>query len=584
MSSQLPTRSMSAPGPSRQHHDSLAVALELKSVDLRHLSRGSRVSHPYPSELEEAAIGQEMDEIDIGPPALPPPDQHEYLTGARLAVVSAATTIVVLLTMIDTSIVSTAIPRITDEFHSLDDIGWYASIYQLASAALQPLTGKIYTKFNIKWSFLVFFAIFELGSALCGMSRNSLTFIVGRAVAGAGSSGLMNGALTIAANIVSMERRASVTGLMMGTSQLGVVIGPLVGGVLTSYSTWRWCFYLNLPVGAVVFMALLFIRIPEQVKKKKPMDVLKNLHQELDLLGFILFTPAMMMLLLALQYGGTRFPWDSRTITGMFVGSGLLFSAWLVWDWMCGDEALIPFSLMRKRTVWSGSLTQWCNMTIVFSAGYFLPLFFQAVKGATPVMSGVYVLPSVLSQLVFAGMSGFLVEKVGYVIPFTVFSGTVAAVSNGLYSTFSLDTPVATWIGYQVLNGIGRGTGMSMPLVAAQAALTPAEISMVMGILVFFGMLGAAIMMALANTIFNQSLRVELTRGFHSATVAQTVIEAGATGFRRVVSQADMRMVINAYSASISRVFYLIAAAGATSVFTSLFMGRRGEAGRRRAM
>jgi hypothetical protein len=165
------------------------------------------------------------------------------------------------------------------------------------------------------------------------------------------------------------------------------------------------------------------------------------------------------------------------------------------------------------------------------------------------------------------------VEKIGYIVPFTVFSGTVAAVSNGLYSTFSLDTPMATWVGYQVLNGVGRGTGMAMPLMAVQAVLTPAEISMVMGILVFFGMLGTAIMMALANTIFNQSLRVELTRGFHNATVAQAVIEAGATGFRQLVNQDDMRMVLNAYSASISRVFYLIAAVGAASVFTSLFLG-----------
>ncbi|KAK0616757.1 major facilitator superfamily domain-containing protein [Immersiella caudata] len=514
-----------------------------------------------------------MGDIDLGPPALDPPGQHKYLRGVRFIVVSMAITVVVLLTMIDTSIVSTAIPRITDEFHSLDDIGWYASIYQLASAALQPLTGKIYTKFNIKWSFLLFFAIFEIGSAVCGMSRDSMTFIAGRAVAGAGSSGLMNGALTIAANIVPMESRASLTGLMMGTSQLGVVIGPLVGGLFTSYSTWRWCFFLNLPIGAAVFTALLFVRIPEQVEKKKPMEVFKNLHNELDLLGFIMFTPAMMMLLLALQYGGTRFSWDSPTITGMFTGSGVLFAVWLGWDWFCGDEALIPFSLMRKRTVWSGALTQWCNMTVVFSAGYFLPLYFQAIQGATPVMSGVYVLASVLSQLLFAGVSGFLVEKVGYIVPFTVFSGILAAVSNGLYSTFSFDTPIPVWVGYQVLNGVGRGTGMAMPLLAVQAVLTPIEISIVMGILVFFGMLGTAVMMALANTIFNQSLRVELTRGFHSATVARDIIEAGATGFREVVSIDNLHMVLVAYSVSISRVFYLVAAVGATSVVTSLFLG-----------
>ncbi|KAK0644201.1 major facilitator superfamily domain-containing protein [Cercophora newfieldiana] len=514
-----------------------------------------------------------MGTIDLGPAALDPPE-HEHLSGMRLLIVALAVTIVVMLTMLDASIVSTAIPTITDEFHSLDDIGWYASVYQLASAALQPLTGKIYTKFNVKWAFLVFFAVFEIGSAVCGMANSSMMFIVGRAVAGVGSSGLMNGALTIFSNIVSMERRASLTGSMMGISQLGVVIGPLVGGAFTSFSTWRWCFYMNLPVGAAVFLALLFVRIPERFEKKKPIEVLKNITKELDLVGFALFTPAMMMLLLGLQYGGSRFAWDSPPIAGLFTGSGVLFAIWLAWDWYCEDEALIPFSMMSKRVVWSGSLTQWCNMTGIFSASYFLPLYFQAIKGASPVMSGVYVMASVLSQLVFAGLSGMMVEKVGYILPFAVFAGILAAVSNGLYSTFSVHTTTAAWIGYQILNGIGRGTGMAMPLTAVQTVLNPADLSVAMGILVFFGMLGTAVMVAIANTIFNQSLRVELSRHLPDPAEFREVIAAGATGFRKLVSEEDLPLVLEAYAISISRVFFLVAGVGAISVVTALFLGR----------
>lgn len=313
----------------------------------------------------------------------------------------------------DTDTKPTQIPVITNEFHSLDDIGWYASIFQLASAAFQPLTGKMYSKFSNKWVFLFFFAVFEIGSAVCGMAQRSITFICGRAIAGMGASGLMNGALTIVANIVSVDRRASLTGLMMGMSQVGVVIGPLVGGALTSFSTWRWCFYMNLPIGAVVFVGLLFICIPELVEKKEPLKVFKNLHNELDLIGFAMFTPAMVMLLLALQYGGNDFAWDSPTITGLFAGSGVLGAIWLAWDWRCGDEALIPFSMMEKRVVWSSSLTQWCNMTVVFTAAYFLPIYFQGIKGATPAMSGVYVMPGIFSQLVFAVLSGFLGKSLG---------------------------------------------------------------------------------------------------------------------------------------------------------------------------
>jgi MFS family permease len=302
------------------------------------------------------------------------------------------------------------VPRITDDFHSLEDVGWYASIYQLASAALQPLSGRIYQKFNNKSSFLVFFAIFEIGSAVCGAATSSAMLIAGRAIAGIGSAGLVSGGLTITASAVPLEKRASLMGAILGFSQLGVAMGPLLGGAFTSYTTWRWCFYINLPIGALLVIGLFFIPLPDQTVKPSPWSVLRRLHVELDLLGSALMAAAAVQLLLALSWGGEKYSWDSATISGLFCGTGATAFLWLLWDWFWGDEALIPFSMMKVQAVWAGALTHCCVLTNILCASFFLPIYFQAVKGANPMMSGVYVLASVLSQLLVLPLAGRLGE------------------------------------------------------------------------------------------------------------------------------------------------------------------------------
>ncbi|KAI0104436.1 putative MFS multidrug transporter [Daldinia grandis] len=484
--------------------------------------------------------------------------EEQWLTGFKLFNVTAAIALVCLLIMLDTSIVATAIPRITSEFHSLADIGWYGGAYQLGSAALQLLTGKIYMNFSSKWTFVSFFAVFELGSLLCGVANSSKMLIVGRAIAGAGSSGIMNGAFTILAGSVPMAKRPTLMGFVYGVSNLGLVMGPLVGGALTQYTTWRWCFYINLPVGGLVAIMLIFVDIPEQMPKPKASTVVRTLHSKLDLIGFLLFAPAAIELLLALQYGGFQYAWNSSQIIGLFCGAGVTFIVFLTWEYYKGDEAMIPFSMIRKRTVWTSSLSYGLLMSQLFCLSYYLPVYFQGVKGATPLLSGVYLLPSILGQLFTSVLSGWLVGRVGYYLPFALIAAVMVTIANGILSTLSPTTSTGKWIGYQIIHGVGRGLGMQMPILAVQNTLPPAQISVAMALLMFSQNFGGALFLSFAETIFSNSLKT-LIPEYAPSVDPEAIINAGATGFRTVISPTEIANVLVAYSKSVDRVFYMTA-------------------------
>ncbi|KAJ5464993.1 MFS general substrate transporter [Penicillium daleae] len=245
--------------------------------------------------------------------------------------------------MLDGSIIPVAIPAITSQFDSLLDIGWYGGAYQLASSAVQPPSGKIYTYFSTKWSFLAFFAVFELSSALCGAAQSSNILIVGRAIAGPGSSVLMNGALTIIAAILPSHGQPTVMGVNVGLGQIGIACGPLIGGAFTQYVSWR--FDINLPLGAVVAGLLLFVTIPESQYKTPVSEVFRTAVNSLDLPGFVLTAPAAIMFFLALKWGGNQHPWDSSAVIGLFIGADVTFIIILLWERRRGDGAMVPFVL-----------------------------------------------------------------------------------------------------------------------------------------------------------------------------------------------------------------------------------------------
>ncbi|KAJ5375490.1 hypothetical protein N7517_007496 [Penicillium concentricum] len=514
-------------------------------------------------------------------PSLAKNDEREYLTGLKLLFVLSGVTLVCFLVMLDTSIISTAIPRMTSEFHSLGDIGWYGSSYQMASACLQPLAGRVFFNFSTKqWTFMGFFFVFELGSLLCGIANSSKMFIIARAVAGIGSAGLMNGALTIISSCAPLHKSPRLIGVMMGLSQLGTIGGPLLGGAFTEYLNWRWCFYINLPVGALVAIFLSFIKIPDQVAKPSIRLALDTIIHQLDLIGFVLFSPAALQLLLALEYGKNNNSWGSATVIGLFSGAAATFIIFLLWEHRQGDQAMIPLRLVARTPVWTSCLVIMAIFAITLCSSYYLPIYFQAIKNNSPMMSGVSTLPGILSQLLVAVASGVLIEKMGYYLPWTIFGGVFTSIGSGLLSTLNPDTQIGKWIGYQILSGAGRGAAFQTPLIAVQNTIPHAQVSIAMSILMFTQTLSGAIFLTAASAIFDSGLK-SFVPEYAQKVDPQTIISTGATGIQDAVSSGDLSGVLVAYSKSISYVFIMSAAVGVLIVVFSFGMGwkdiRRGK-------
>ncbi|KAE9380142.1 MFS general substrate transporter [Stipitochalara longipes BDJ] len=516
-------------------------------------------------------------------PSLPPhsiaknetekePVEAEYITGFKLHIVLFGLTLVGFVIMLDQTIVATAIPRITNTFNSVKDIGWYGSAYLLSLASLQPLYGKIYQYYSSKKVFLIALALFEIGSLICALSNSSELFIFGRALAGTGGAGLILGLLTILAASAPLDKRPGYLGIMMGCASLGLVSGPIFGGLLTEKASWRWCFYMNLPVGGLTGGILAFMHIPDSKQADSHLATREQKSKRLDIPGFLLFTPTIIMLLLALEWGGVTYRWNSSVVIGLFCGTGVAWIIFLLWERRQGEGAMIPLELFSHRITICASLTMLLAQGPLLLISYYLPVWFQVVKNVSPIMSGVFYMPSVGTQMIASVLTGTLTSKLGYYTPFAIIGTIATTISCGLFTTLTPTSPNVTWIMYQVLCGLGRGMVSQQPLTAIQAALPPSKVPVGTAFLMFSQVLSGALFISFGQTIFSNQLGPALAR-FAPEVDAALLLKVGATNFRSVVSEESTGRVVQAYNLALTRVFFLAMGASIGSFAASWGMG-----------
>ncbi|KAM0151807.1 hypothetical protein ACHAPG_008034 [Botrytis cinerea] len=494
----------------------------------------------------------------------------EYPTGVKLQLISLALCLSVFLMALDNSIIATAIPKITDQFHSLNDVGWYGSAYLLTTASFQLLFGKFYSYFSIKWVYLVAIAIFELGSLICGVAPNSIALIIGRAIAGLGSAGIFSGALIIVAYSVPLVKRPMYTGLIGAMYGIASVAGPLLGGVFTDKATWRWCFLINLPIGAVtVLVILIFFKAPD----REAVAVLpwSERIKEFDLLGTAFFIPAIICLLLALQWGGTKYPWGNGRIIALFVLFGVLIGIFIAIQFWKGDSATVPPSIMKKRSMWSAAWFSFCLGSYFLLLIYYLPIWFQAVKGDSAVKSGISNIPMVLTLVIVSIISGALVTTIGYYAPLMIVSSVIASIGIGLLTTFKPDTNHAAWIGYQCLAGIGIGFGMQQPLIACQTVLDISQVPTGTSVIIFVQTLGGALFVSIGQNVFTNKLAQNLAHYVPDLNPA-VVLTTGATSIQKDIAPEYLAGVTISYNNALTQSFLVAAVMAALTIIGSVFI------------
>ena len=458
---------------------------------------------------------------------------------------------------LDTTIITTALPQVSNSIGGSEQYVWIANSFVFASTVFQPLYGQLSNIFGRRIPMLFAMSVFILGAGIGGGSSSVGMLIAGRTVQGIGSAGLFVLSDIIVCDLVPLRERAKFVGIVLSSSALATMVGPIIGGALAQ-ANWRWCFYINLPIaGPSLILMFFFLKL-----KHKPDPSWKSSLARVDFLGNLIFIPSTLALLLGLVLGGTTFPWSSWRIILPIVLGGV---GWIVFHVhqaspLCREPS-VPPRLFTNRTTCTAFVLSFIGGMMLNWITYFLIFYFQSVKAATPLLSAVYTLPLFLVMLPAAIMSGGILSKTGQYKPLHWVGFGLVTLSVGLFSILDSTSNPAEWVFFQIFASLGLGPIMTALLPSVLAGLPESDVATATATFSFLRCLGFVWGITIPSIVFNNEFNNHLGL-IGSSSLRNTLSNGAAFGYAvsgnvRDLSGTLLRQVTQAYSLSVSQIWHV---------------------------
>ncbi|MCJ1291341.1 hypothetical protein MMC34_002884 [Xylographa carneopallida] len=505
----------------------------------------------------------------------PPPQEEKQRSKGKIVLLMLALCLAVFLAALDMTIITTALPTIAANYHASEaDYTWIGSAYLLAAAAATPTWGKVSDIFGRKPVILIANVVFFVGSLICAVSINVNMLLAGRVIQGIGGGGLIILVNICISDLFSMRNRGMYFGMVGMVWAIASAVGPVLGGVFTELVTWRWCFYINLPcTGLAFFILLIFLDI------ETPRTPILAGLKAIDWFGSLTIVGGTVMFLFGLEFGGVTYPWSSATVVCLLVFGVVTIGIFFLIEWKVAKYPVIPLRLFSKRSNVAALVTCFCHGFVFISGSYFLPLYFQAVLGASPLLSGVYLFPFVISLSLMSAGVGIFIRKTGIYLYPIWFGMIVMTFGFGLYIDFPASASWPRIIIFQIIAGIGCGPNFQSPLIALQSHVNPRDIATATATFGFVRNLATSISVVIGGVIFQNGMQKQLPNLLAGlpANVANELGGGSAGANTAIVSAlppAQRLIAVEAYTQSLQTMWIFYTCIGALGIAASLCIGK----------
>ncbi|CZR60925.1 related to DHA14-like major facilitator efflux transporter (MFS transporter) [Phialocephala subalpina] len=514
--------------------------------------------------------------LDAGTDQTEPKEETPNENEGKLSRTEIFMLIAAFIAALEQTIVSTAIPTIAASFHISElEYTWIGTAYLLPTAAATPPLAKLSDIFGRKPILLLAIIIFFIGSIIGALATNIHMLMAGRVIQGTGAGGILGISATVIGDVFSPRERGKYYGIFGIVWGLAAGLGPIVGGTFSQFVSWRWCFWINLPVaGLAGIFVFLFLKV------ETPKTPIVEGLLAMDWLGTLFIVGATVMFLLGLGYGGLAYPWNSPTVICLIFFGIVTLLVFILIEWKVAKYPVIPLRLFRQTSNIATFGIAYLHGSVWIADLYYLPLYFQSVLGATPILSGVYLLPVVITSCVGAMVTGAYIGKTGRYRPPIYLGLAIMVISHGLYINLQAYQSWPRIIIFQIISGVGLGPIFQAPIISLSSLTKPADIASATATIFFARDIATAMSIVFGGVIFQNRMAahsVELN-AILSPEIAAALTKGDATASTKLIQslpEAQKQVVYSAYNNSLRAEWIFYTALSGVGLLLSFLISKQ---------